>query len=153
MRVRIIFVLTLFFLGTTTLSAQKSDSDPEKELKALKVAFLTKYLNLSKTEAKKFWPLYDRYWDKKNAIFKERNAILESYSTQEADISDREILSLSDRYVNTFRKESDLLVDFNFRLKEILPPSKIMRLYRSNTDFKNFLLKKIQEQNASKHSK
>jgi nitrate reductase assembly molybdenum cofactor insertion protein NarJ len=54
-----IFTL-LFFLGSFQFIAQAQERDGER-LEALKVAYLTKKLNLNSEEAQKFWPVYNEY--------------------------------------------------------------------------------------------
>lgn len=54
-----IFTL-LFFLGSFQFIAQAQERDGER-LEALKVAYLTKKLNLNTEEAQKFWPVYNDY--------------------------------------------------------------------------------------------
>jgi len=57
----------LFLLLSFNFYAQ-SDKDKFKEkreqIKAMKVAFLTTELDLTSSEAEKFWPLYNTYDDK-----------------------------------------------------------------------------------------
>jgi Skp family chaperone for outer membrane proteins len=54
-----IFTL-LLFLGSFQLKTQAQQRDGER-LEALKVAYLTKKLNLTTEEAQKFWPVYNEY--------------------------------------------------------------------------------------------
>lgn len=54
-----IFTL-LFFIGSFQLGTQAQQRDGER-LEALKVAYLTKKLNLNTEEAQKFWPVYNDY--------------------------------------------------------------------------------------------
>ncbi|MBL7768673.1 MAG: hypothetical protein JNK20_06855 [Flavipsychrobacter sp.] len=54
-----IFTL-LFFIGSFQLVTQAQQRDGER-LEALKVAYLTKKLNLNTEEAQKFWPVYNDY--------------------------------------------------------------------------------------------
>lgn len=54
-----IFTLLIFlFSFQISLNAQQREGE---RLEALKVAFLTKKLNLSSEEAQKFWPVYNEY--------------------------------------------------------------------------------------------
>ena len=42
-----------------------------ERVQALKVAFITKQLNLTSDEAEKFWPIYNDYQDKRDAVRKQ----------------------------------------------------------------------------------
>lgn len=139
-------VLVVIFLSSFfSLSAQTVKTDSEKALKAEKVAFLTKKMELTLDEAKQFWPIYDEYWDRKNHIVNERRRFVDEFLKESNNLSDAEISNYTNRYVNSHKQESDLLAEFNTRLKSILPPKKIMLLYQSNYEFKGYLLQKIKE--------
>jgi hypothetical protein len=58
-------------------------------------------------------------------------------------LSPKEIERYGDMYINFHKQESDLLVEYNQKFKEVLPPEKVMRLYIADYDFKNYLLRQI----------
>ena len=139
------FIVFLFFAISFSLSAQTTKNDNEKALKAEKVAFLTKKLELTTDEAKVFWPIYDEYWDRKNTILSERRKFVDEFLKESDKLSDADIINYTNRYVNSHRQETELLAEFNTRLKTILSPKKIMLLYQSNYEFKGYLLQKVKE--------
>ena len=49
--------MMIALLGSEALHAQS----PREKVKALKIAFMTKRLQLTPAEAKEFWPVYDEY--------------------------------------------------------------------------------------------
>src|SRR6185295_745050 len=60
---KIFFLLGFVFLATMFSFAQTGDDlkGGTNRIDAIKIAYLTKELELSPDEAKAFWPLYDRY--------------------------------------------------------------------------------------------
>lgn len=139
---RILIVFIFIALGT---KAYSQTDDTEKALKAEKVAFLTKKLDLTQDEAKKFWPLYDEYWEKKIKILNDRRKLADDFIQNINNITDKEAVDYASRYVESQKKESDLIAEYNKLLLQILPPKKVMLLYQSNYEFKNYLLQKVQE--------
>lgn len=137
--------LLVFFTLAFSLSLSAQVTDPEKALKAEKVTFLTNKLQLTPDEAKVFWPIYDEYWERKIAIQNERRKFVEEFAKDVDKLSEADIINYTNRYVNSNKQETDLLAEFNTKLKTILPAKKIMLLYQSNYDFKDYLLKKVQE--------
>ncbi|HPV55908.1 MAG TPA: hypothetical protein PKW61_02170 [Tenuifilaceae bacterium] len=137
--------LLVFCTLAFSLSLSAQTSDPEKALKAEKVTFLTNKLQLTADEAKVFWPIYDEYWERKIAIQNERRKFVEEFAKDVDKLSEADIINYTNRYVNSSKQETELLAEFNTRLKTILPPKKIMLLYQSNYDFKDYLLKKVKE--------
>ncbi|HNV52876.1 MAG TPA: hypothetical protein PLH91_00665 [Tenuifilaceae bacterium] len=137
--------LLVFCTLAFSLSLSAQTTDPEKALKAEKVTFLTNKLQLTADEAKVFWPIYDEYWERKIAIQNERRKFVEEFAKDVDKLSEADIINYTNRYVNSSKQETELLAEFNTRLKTILPPKKIMLLYQSNYDFKDYLLKKVKE--------
>ncbi|MGD9976691.1 MAG: hypothetical protein AB7S54_02030 [Bacteroidales bacterium] len=132
----------LLLICSFTISAQ---TETEKALKAEKVAFITNKLSLTSEEAKQFWPIYDDYWQKKDAVLNERRAFVEQYGKELDSLSEQELTAYTNQYVNYHKQEADLLIELNVRLKAILPPRKILLLYQANYEFKNYLLQKVKE--------
>lgn len=139
---RILIVFIFIALGAKAFS---QTDDTEKALKAEKVAFLTKKLDLTQDEAKKFWPLYDEYWEKKIKILNDRRKLADDFIQNINNITDKEAVDYARRYVESQKRESDLIAEYNKLLLQILPPKKVMLLYQSNYEFKNYLLQKVQE--------
>jgi len=139
---RILIVLIFIALGEKAFS---QTDDTEKALKAEKVAFLTKKLDLTQDEAKMFWPLYDEYWEKKIKILNDRRKLADDFIQNINNITDKEAVYYARRYVESQKRESDLIAEYNKLLLHILPPKKVMLLYQSNYEFKNYLLQKVQE--------
>lgn len=139
---RILIVFIFIALGAKAFS---QTDDTEKALKAEKVAFLTKKLDLTQDEAKKFWPLYDEYWEKKIKILNDRRKLADDFIQNINNITDKEAVDYANRYVESQKRESDLIAEYNKLLLQILPPKKVMLLYQSNYEFKNYLLQKVQE--------
>jgi hypothetical protein len=63
------FLICLVF--ALPLSAQEKGSQTQ-QIEAVKVAFITQKLNLSSSQAEKFWPLYNNYQREMREIFKQR---------------------------------------------------------------------------------
>lgn len=136
-----LLALILLTLGTKAYS----QTDTEKALKSEKVAFLTKKLDLTQDEAKKFWPLYDEYWAKKTKILNDRRKLADDFIQNINSITDKEAVDYANRYVESQKREAELIAEYNNLLLKILPPRKVMLLYQSNYEFKNYLLQKVQE--------
>ncbi len=138
---KLLFLFAIIAVGHRAFS----QTDTEKALKAEKIAFLTKKLELTADEAKVFWPIYDEYWEKKNKILSDRYKLANDFIQNINNISDREIVDYTNRYVDSQKREADLIAEYNKRLLQVLPPKKVMLLYQSNYEFKNYLLQKVQE--------
>ena len=144
------------YLKTTTiicllviccLSGAAQDIPPEKmeRFNAQRVAFFTDRLRLTSKEAQVFWPIYNEYQDEKNKIIEGRKELTRNLMQNQRTLSDKEIEELGDKYVESVKKEAGLLEVYHKKFKEILPIRKVMRIYSTETQFKNFLLRQIQQ--------
>ena len=63
------FLIALLSIG---FAVQAQHNDREEQIASLRVAFLTKKLDLSPTEAQQFWPVYNAYSDQISDLQKRR---------------------------------------------------------------------------------
>ncbi|MFG4004848.1 sensor of ECF-type sigma factor [Flavobacterium aquidurense] len=151
MKIKNILPIILFFV-TFSFYAQSDKTDEKREkIKAYKVSFLTTELELTSTEAEKFWPIYNAYDDKQYEL---RHEKMKTYLRKLDDdnissMSEKEAASLLSQIEST-DKELYLLRDrYNTNLKKILSAKKILKLKKSEDDFNRKLLKQYRDK-ASK---
>ena len=145
----IAFILAALLAGGLSLSCSKKvDEDRSEQIKVQKIAFFTEKLNLTPEEAQIFWPVYNEYWQRKNKIIEERRSAMQFCAENIEKLSEEEIERYADMYINFHKQESDLLIEFNEKFKEVRPASKVMKLYLADYEFKTYLLKQIR--NSSK---
>ena len=135
----IILVATISF---SSVFAQKP-GDARKRIHEEKVAFFNKRLNLSKTEAQNFWPIYNDYQNRKNKISNEKRTLMRYYSENAANMSDKEITGTLDKYIAFEKRENELLVTYSEKFREILPDEKVLKIYVTEVQFKDYLLKQL----------
>lgn len=140
---RINIYMILFFLAA---SVPGGAQNPNMErLNAYKIAFITRKLDLTTQEAEKFWPAYNEFQDKRFLIQQNRQQINRSINQSSNALSDKELTELGDKWVNLDIDESALLKDFHNKLKSILPPLKIIRLYQAEAQYRQQLLNELQD--------
>jgi len=136
-------IIPLLFLATILFACKPNQNKSEEKLKAEKVAFFNQKLNLSEQEAELFWPVYNEYWAQKNQIYENKRNAMKYCSKNLGKMSNEEITKYSDMYVSFQKREADLLVEFNEKFKEVLPPVKVFILFQTDYEFKAYLLNQI----------
>jgi hypothetical protein len=121
----LILLLALGFLLNT--HAQ----DGEK-LQALKIAYLTKKLDLSPEEAQRFWPIYNKYTEEIRVIRQEQKL---SPKPDELGMEEK-ILAVRKKYNGEFSKA--------------LSPEKVNTFYRSEKDFGLLIQRELQERRMNR---
>lgn len=144
---RIIVILIIFGIGSIYVTGQ----NPNRErLDAYKIAFFTKRLNLTPKEAEIFWPVYNEFQEAKNKIQLERIGINRNFNMNELNMSEKEMIEAGDRIVDLEVREANMIREFHARIKGILPPVKIMRLYQAENLYRQQLLKELQERRTER---
>lgn len=141
-------ILPLLLLFACFLSYAQEDKIDEKreKIKAFKVSFITTELELTSTEAQKFWPIYNAYDDKQ---FELRHEKIMSYMRKLDDnansMSEKEASALLTQ-IATADKELYLLRErYMTNLKKILSAKKILKLKKTEDDFNRKLLKQYRD--------
>lgn len=136
------FVCILLFIGTS-LSAQENRFE---RIKAYKTAFITQQLQLTSSEAEKFWPVYNQFDQKMQDIrITERTEIFGKLKNGIDNLSDVEINAIIDKDLSLKTEELELKKQLVVNLKKVLAPKKIVKLTKAEEDFKRKLLQRYRE--------
>jgi hypothetical protein len=141
MKKGLIVILMIIMIPIVRLTAQNQNFD---KLNAYKIGFFTKRLNLTSAEAEKFWPVYNEFQKQKNQIQLEKRALMRNFNQNESTLGDNQIAQIGDKLVDCIVQESALAVTFHKRLKEVLPPAKVIRFYQAENQYKIQLLNELQ---------
>jgi len=115
-----------------------------------KIGFFTKKMNLNSQEAEKFWPVYNEYQKQKNQIQRDKIMLIRDFNQNEGSLSDSQLTDMGDKLIRDLSDESSLAVAFHRKIKDILPPAKVIRYYQAENQYKIQLLKELQE-NRQQH--
>lgn len=139
---RIIFFL---FIMSVYPVIRSSGQNPNLEkLNNYKIGFFTKKLNLTSEEAEKFWPVYNDYQGQRNQVQLEKMKLNRNFNQNESSLSDNQLDEMSDKYVDLLVQETNLAVAFHKKLKEVLPPVKVILYYQTENQYKVQLLNELQ---------
>ena len=119
--------LIMMFAGITSFAWAQEEIPSEKrqqDIEALKVAFISRELELTPEEAQKFWPVYNQYSKELRTTFKDNEDVLDR---------DEKVLNLRKRYRDQFSK--------------VLGPERMNRIFSSEGKFHQLLIKSMRNQN------
>jgi hypothetical protein len=137
----IIFLLIILTIPVTKSSAQNSNLE---KLNDYKIGFFTKKMNLTSAEAEKFWPVYNDYQSQRNQIQLEKLRLNRNFNQNESTLNEKQLEEMGDKYIDCLVQESTLAVAFHKKLKEVLPPVKVIRYYQAENQYKIQLLNELQ---------
>jgi hypothetical protein len=135
---RFFFIVLIF--NTFFASAQPQDGAIAERVKALRAEVYTRVLNLTSEEAEKFWPIFNEYSTSRENLQKQLKS--------EADLdgmTDEEVEEYVKKHFEIRQKELDLEKDLVQKLRKVLPIRKIAKLPQAEREFRESLLKRLQE--------
>ena len=135
-----IFLIILGFTSIVGVFAQPNKGRAVERVQAQRIGFITQRLNLTPEESQQFWPIYNQYTQQLQEIRK--SARLEQPNDDITDVdAEKMIVTQMDRDT----RELDLKKEYFQKLKKVISPKKVLKLYRAERDFKADLLKQLQE--------
>jgi len=144
--------VVLIFILILSLPRIQAQNPNQERLDAYKIAFFTKRLNLTPREAEVFWPVYNEYQAKKNQIQQERVQLNRKFVQEAATMSDEQLTAAGDKLIELGVLEAELSVAFHQKLKGILPPIKILKLYQAENQYRQQLLIELQKRREQKNN-
>lgn len=115
----------LFFAAIANAQEPEPDLSEKKQqdIQALKVAFISKELDLTPDEAQKFWPVYNQY---------ERDVDDAAKNNTDVIVKEQKVLDVKKKYQGQFGK--------------ILGPQRVNRMFGAEGRFRKLLIKALQRQ-------
>ncbi len=115
------FTLFLLFIGSISFSYGQKNNHNEK-IQALKIAFITQRLQLTPTEAEKFWPVYSQYEN-------EMKILLVNQKGRDVLETEEKVLNIRKKYKPDFEK--------------ILGNERMNSVFNAEQDFRRVLIKRL----------
>ncbi len=139
---------SLIQVAIVLLISTMSYGQNQDKIESFKVAFITQRLNLSSEEAQKFWPIF-------NALQANLKSIKQSSRNQKpiADMSDDEASRFIKESLDAEQKELTAKQTAYNKFKGVIPARKIAQLRQVEREFKEEMLKKLQERRQMKKNR
>ncbi|MFT4697810.1 MAG: Skp family chaperone for outer membrane protein [Flavobacteriaceae bacterium] len=142
-------ILIAVFIISTGVLAQRPNHE---KMKAFKIAHITQQLDLTSSEAEKFWPIYNAFDSKMETLRKEgRSNIFEKTKGDNINnISDSEATEIMNEIIAMKTKELQNRKELVNDLKGILSPIKILKHEIAEENFKRKLLDRLKKRRGGK---
>ncbi|MCM0668044.1 sensor of ECF-type sigma factor [Flavobacterium tyrosinilyticum] len=147
MKIKNILPLLLFLISFSFFAQSGKIDEKREKIKAFKVSFLTTELELTSTEAEKFWPIYNAYDDKQYELkyLKMKTYLRQLKDDNLKNLSDKEAATLLSQIESTDKEIYQLREKYMSSLKKVLPAKKILLLKKSEDDFNRKLLQQYRD--------
>lgn len=122
-----LYMIGTFLFCAAIVNAQEPEADlsdkKQQDIQALKVAFISKELDLTPDEAQKFWPVYNQY---------ERDVDDAAKNNADVIVKEQKVLDVKKKYQGQFGK--------------ILGAQRVNRMFGAEGRFRKLLIKALQRQ-------
>ena len=134
-------IIVCMFLQTSFGQRQagpKNDKMREK-IEAKKIAYLSQKLDLSTSEAEKFWPVYNAYSDEIESLHRAIDF------KPEDDLNDAQAETMLNQLLDMKSKEISIQKTYVQKMKSAISPKKIAMLFRYEREFREQVFRKMKE--------
>ena len=129
---RLIWSFFICLVIALPLSAQEK-SQRSQQVESVKIAFITQKLELSTSEAEKFWPVYNTYQQELRQVYKQRREAKSKANPNEKLNSE---LDFESRLLNIRKKYKE-------EFSEVIPPEKVLLFFQAEREFRETMIREL----------
>jgi hypothetical protein len=127
------------------------DRKAMEKIKAARIAYITERLGLTPAEAEKFWPVYNEFDKKREAIRMEAKTVRKNPDPAKSAEENQKAAIAQQHQIR--QKELDLEKDYSNKLLNVVSAQKVMSLPKTERDFNKILLRRMQQQQTLKEQR
>lgn len=148
-----LLILVPFLLLSFSVQAQRRGGPDFEKFKSQKIAFLTEKMNLSPKEAQNFWPVYNQFEKDRMDVQHKRRELEQKTRDENLKMTDQEIIQTTREIAATFKTEAELAAGYNEKFLKLLPPQKVLQLYRAENQFRAHMFEQYRKKGPESDSK
>ncbi len=149
MQLKYTLLAVLMMASAWMVKAQNGDG---QNVEAIRIAYLTRQLNLTPEEAQQFWPVYNQAQDELKALKLGQRQEVRTARRNFDTMSDAEVEEAVNTMVEVKQKELDLFMKHHEQYIKVLPIRKVAKLYKAEADFRQMLLDRIKERQEARQN-
>ncbi|WP_299129087.1 sensor of ECF-type sigma factor [uncultured Winogradskyella sp.] len=135
-------LIPIFICLFSILSFAQGGEKMKERIKAQKVAFITEQLELTANEAQKFWPIYNTYESKIDAIRTNKLRTIRK-EMRKGDVTENRADELLEQILKAEDAMHKIKQDLVLDLKSVISSKKIIRLKGAEDQFNRKLLERL----------
>lgn len=146
-------IAIILFLATISVSTAfgQNRKEHEEKIRALKVGYITEKLDLSASEAQKFWPIYNGFEEKVMALREKSHTARKSIDYD--NLSEAEAKKIIEDYKKSNVEKNRLYDTYISDLLTVISPKKVVLLKKTEDDFKRKMFEEYRNRRKSSSGK
>jgi len=129
MKVQLIFRTLIMVMVAVVAFSVSSLAQDIKQIENIKIAYITKQLDLNEEQAQKFWPVYNKYESQLRSLYAK---------FKKEDLSAEEMMNIETDILNFKKKKINAL-------KDILSKDQVNKLIKAEKKFIQKILNELKE--------
>ncbi|PNQ72454.1 sensor of ECF-type sigma factor [Hanstruepera neustonica] len=143
---QLLLILISLAFGVNTFAQDRMDRNDK--IKALKVAYITDELDLTKAEAEKFWPIYNTFEEQMHDL---RKQSFEDRKQLDFDnLTEAQAQELIQKFKLSNSKKNELYNKYVSDLQKVISSKKIVMLKKVEDDFKRKMFEEFKKRRHEK---
>jgi hypothetical protein len=129
----VLLTASLLSLTNAAFAQEKPADDTQlilEKVKADKKLLVSQNMKLTDAEAKKFWPVYDRYQDELFLLRARTGNLIKEYADSYEKMDNAKAQKLLDEYMTIESLRLKLRQAYLPKFRSVLPPIKVLRYYQ-----------------------
>ena len=128
----VLAVMMIGFVGSA--AAQNTPADNmeivKEKIRTDKKLFIATNMQLTESEAKTFWPIYDAYQSELETLVDRKGKLIEKFAANYETLSDDTAKSLLDQNLSIDSDYQKLRQSYLSKIRGVLPDKKVARFYQ-----------------------
>lgn len=150
MKTKSIFIIAILISEFIFAQGPPVPEGRRENVEAVKIAYITRELNLTPQEAQIFWPVYNQFQNEMDALRKDKRDDKREMKKGLEQRTEPEIAKMVDEVIINEQRELDVKKKYHAEFKKVLPIRKVAQLYRAEQEFKREVLKRMREEGRPK---
>jgi hypothetical protein len=143
MRIKHIFIFLISFLAFQEAFAQRSDQQQSMErIRAMKVGMITEKVALTESQAKDFWPIYNRYDSERRQL---NQSLREKLRRTSSPGSEETEINRQDAIFKLREQELELEKQYRPQFMKVISASQYSDLLAAEKEFNQILLQELRQ--------
>lgn len=142
---KLAWIFIPILLVSNAFGQEEMNKEKEDKIEALKVGFITQELNLTSTEAEKFWPVYNEMDAKMKEIRQSCRKINQELRESEEKISNDDAKKKLATLFENDQKELDLKKEYSEKFIKIIGEKRTLKLLSLEHEFRRVLLERLKD--------
>lgn len=139
--VLIIVVLAISMAGWA--QKQGPNSNAKSKLEAARIAMITERLNLSPTQAEKFWPLYNQFAQERRGL--QQQALQSRKGLDMQDLTEEQSKMLITAHQKFKQDKLDLENKYSQKINDVISARQMVALKKAEDDFRTMILNRLEQ--------